>query len=288
MTSGVTGKIAEATPFISVVTVSFNAAGTIGDTLASVALQETDFSIEHVCVDGGSTDDTRSIIDRWAGKSAGIATPIYEPDEGIFDAMNKGLRAARGEYVLFLNADDFLVAPDSLAIATAGLAPGAPDNPDVIAGDVAMGWLGSRGVWRHRRAPRSLGRLRGVGLFPVHPAQFTRRVILESVGGFDAGKKLGSDVIQYYDLERKMRLSVCIVARDITYMRPGGSANANLSAMKLGTSEIFHHLRQVRGSIRAAVMVTVKTLQSVGELRYGVCPHTRWFSEAACARHLAE
>ena len=97
-------------PLLSIVTVSLNAARTIGDTLASVARQEVGFEVEHVCVDGGSTDETRVIIDRYAVSSPGIVR-VYEPDRGIFDAMNKGLRAARGEYVLFLNADDFSHQP---------------------------------------------------------------------------------------------------------------------------------------------------------------------------------
>src|ERR1700722_12875645 len=93
-------------PFVSVITVSLNAAATIEDTIASVSMQQADFAVEHICVDGGSVDATRVSIDRWAAHSSRLVR-VYEPDSGIFDAMNKGLRAARGEYVLFLNADDF-------------------------------------------------------------------------------------------------------------------------------------------------------------------------------------
>lgn len=270
-------------PFISIVTVSLDAVDTIQDALASVAMQKSDFCIEHICVDGGSRDGTREIINAWARKTSHIV-PLFEADDGIFDAMNKGLRLSRGEYVIFLNADDFLAGPDALTMAMDGLRPGAPENPDLIAGDVAMGFCGCWGVWRHRRVPRSLGRLRGTGLFPLHPAQFTKRTLLQSIGGFDAGKKLASDVTQFYDLERKTRrLSVRIVPQDISCMRPGGSANASLGAMALGTGEIFRHLLPTHGTVRAAAMVLVKTLQSVSELRYGTCPHQRWFRSAATA-----
>jgi glycosyltransferase involved in cell wall biosynthesis len=272
---GVAGN-ADVTPFISVVTVSLNAAPTISDTLASVRLQRAGFAIEHICVDGGSKDGTRAIIDRWAAQSNRVIR-VYEPDSGIFDAMNRGLREARGEYVLFLNADDFLAAPDALSIAFAGLIPDAQGNPDLIAGDVAMGVAGSRGLWRHRRVPRALGRIRGLGLFPIHPGQFTRRVLLQSIGGFDSTKRLASDVTQFYDLERSHRLSVRVVPRDVTCMHPGGAANANFRAMQLGTAEIYRHLRAIHGRIRSAAMVSVKTLQSVSELRYGRYPHQRWF-----------
>ena len=111
---------------LSIVTVSLNAASTIEATLASVALQQADFGVEHICVDGGSSDATLAIIDRWALRSPKIVR-IYERDKGIFDAMNKGLRAAQGEYVLFLNADDFLVARDALAFALTGCVHGGAD-----------------------------------------------------------------------------------------------------------------------------------------------------------------
>jgi glycosyltransferase involved in cell wall biosynthesis len=257
------------------VTVSLNAAATIGDTLASVALQAVDFDIEHICVDGGSGDGTRSIIDRWAGSSSRLRR-VFEPDKGIFDAMNKGLAVARGEYVLFLNADDFLTSAGALASALRGLRPAARDNPDLIAGNVCMGRLGGRGIWRHRRVPRLLGRVRG--LYPLHQAQLLKRRLLNARGGFDSRLRLAADVTLYYDLERDSRLTLRCVNEDLTFMRAGGAANAGLRPVFLGTLEIYRHLVPVEGFARAALMVVVKSLQSFGELRYGKCHHLRWFS----------
>lgn len=267
-------------PLISVVTVSLNAATTIEDTLASVYLQRLGFPIEHICVDGGSTDHTRPMIDRWAARS-GLVRRIYEPDRGIFDAMNKGLLAAAGEYVLFLNADDFLVGPVVLASAMQGLVPGAPDSPDLIVGDVVMGRPGCRGVWRHRRVPRCLQRLRGFGMFPVHQGMFTKRRLLQEAGGFDVRSRLAADTNLYYDLERRFRLNVRFTRADIAFMRAGGSANAGLRAMCRGTREIYRHLSSSHSALRATGMVLIKTLQSLAELRYGQCPHERWFAHAA-------
>jgi glycosyltransferase involved in cell wall biosynthesis len=270
-------RLAPVVPLISVVTVSLNAASSIEDTIASVCMQQTDFAIEHVCVDGGSVDATRAIIDRWAERSGRIRR-IYEPDSGIFDAMNKGLRAAAGEYVLFLNADDFLVAPNTLAVVAAGLLPGAADNPDLIVGHVAMGNLGSRGLWRHRRVPKLLGRWRGCGLYPLHQGQFTKRRLLDSVGGFNSELKIASDVIQYYDLERKYRPSLRFIDSDVAFMRDGGAANAGLRGRYHATMELYRHLSRTYSHPRAAGMVIIKTLQSLIEVRLGYCPHSRWFA----------
>jgi hypothetical protein len=192
--------------------------------------------------------------------------------------MNKGLGIARGEYVLFLNADDFLVSPNTLAAVMEGLAPGAKQNPDLIVGSASMGILGRYGIWRHRNVPSLLGRLRGWGLFPVHQGQFTKRRLLVDIGGFDTAANLASDLNQYYDLEYKMRPKIRIVRFDVAFMRAGGAANAGLKSMCEGGMEIFRHLSRTRNSARAACMVFVKTLQSVSEIRFGRCPHDRWFS----------
>jgi glycosyltransferase involved in cell wall biosynthesis len=262
---------------LSVVTVSLNAAATIERTLASVTLQQANFGVEHICVDGGSSDATRSMIDRWASHNPRIVR-IYEPDKGIFDAMNKGLSAAQGEYVLYLNADDFLVARDSVALALKGCIRGGADNPDLIVGDAVMGKLGSVGLWRHRRVPRLLGRVRGFGMFPVHQAQFSKRRLLEAVEGFDAGLRLAADINQYYDMERRFHPSTRLVGADIAFMEAGGAANAGVKAMARGTLEVYRHQSGKVGGAMASLMVLIKTLQSVSEIRLGRCPHERWFS----------
>jgi glycosyltransferase involved in cell wall biosynthesis len=261
---------------LSIVTVSLNAEATIERTLASVALQQVNFGVEHICIDGGSSDHTRAIIDRWAIRDPRVMR-IYEPDTGIFDAMNKGLRAASGEYVLFLNADDFLVARDVLAFALTGCVHGGADNPDLIVGDAVMGKVGRVGLWRHRRVPRLLGRLRGFGMYPVHQAQFSKRRLLEAVEGFDARLRLAADINQYYDLERRFQPSTRLLGADVAFMQAGGAANAGLNAVYRGSFEVFRHLSAEVGGARATLMVLIKTLQSVSEIRFGRCPYECWF-----------
>jgi glycosyltransferase involved in cell wall biosynthesis len=263
-------------PLISIVTVSLNAATTIEDTIASVAMQSIGFEIEHICVDGGSTDGSREIIDRWAARSSHIRK-IYESDRGISDAMNKGLQAARGEYVLFLNADDFLVAHSTLAKAMHGLSLGSAENPDLISGGASMGRLERRGIWRHRHVPKLLGKVKGFGLFPVHQGLFTKRHLLVECGGFNTQLLTASDVILYYDLEAEFPLSMRLLRSDVAFMRAGGSANVSMKIRYQGTVDMYRHLVLKHGVARAAAMVIVKTMQSFFELRYGSCPHKRWF-----------
>jgi glycosyltransferase involved in cell wall biosynthesis len=270
-------------PFVSIITVSLNAEATIEDTIASVYRQHANFDIEHICVDGGSQDSTRQKIDGSIARGIPIKR-VYEADHGIFDAMNKGLRTAKGEYVLFLNADDFLATDAALKSVLGGLIPGSAQNPDLVVGNVSMGKLGHYGIWRRRRVPRLLGTLRGWGLFPVHQGQFSKRALLEAIGGFNADLRLSSDVIQFYDLELQVRLSIHFVDFDVTFMRSGGASNRGLRAMYVATAEFYKHLRSTRSRWRATAIVVIKTLQSLMEIRIGRCPHHRWFAAATGGR----
>src|SRR5579859_2357574 len=126
--------------FVSIVTVSLNAADTIRDTLRSVAGQRASFPIQHICVDGGSSDGTRDIIDEYASHNPHLVR-IYEADRGLFDAMNKGLGVASGDYVLFLNADDFLIDDEGVQSALGKVHETSADIPDMVMCDVLMGQL---------------------------------------------------------------------------------------------------------------------------------------------------
>ena len=95
---------------LSIITVSYNAANTIEDTILSV-IQQTYNNIEFIIIDGNSQDGTINIIKKYESK---ISYWISEPDKGIYDAMNKGLGIANGEYVLFLGADDKLFSQDTI------------------------------------------------------------------------------------------------------------------------------------------------------------------------------
>ena len=136
-------------PLISVVTVTYNAGNVIGITLESIKNQSfKDF--EHIVIDGKSSDDTLDKI-----KQAGLpqSVIISEPDKGLYDAMNKGLKLAKGKYVLFLNAGDAFFSSETLAHYAAE----ALKNRDIIFGDtIIVDSKGNKISNRHLSAPSKL------------------------------------------------------------------------------------------------------------------------------------
>ena len=113
---------------LSIITITYQAEAFLERTIQSVLEQGHRAQIEYVLIDGASTDGTLALIEKYRPH---IDLLISEKDHGIYDAMNKGLSIANGEYVLFLNAGDTFASPDTLTIILQSL----NENPDVLAGD---------------------------------------------------------------------------------------------------------------------------------------------------------
>ena len=137
-------------PLISVITITYNAAQTLPLTMESVA-EQTFKDFEHIVVDGASTDDTISIARRMGIPRLRI---ISEKDEGLYDAMNKGLKMARGRYVVFLNSGDKFHTAETLQAYAAAI---ESKDPDIIYGDTdIVDMEGNRLGPRHLSAPEIL------------------------------------------------------------------------------------------------------------------------------------
>ena len=157
------------TPLISIITITFNAQNEVGRTARSVRSQSFD-NFEHLIIDGASTDNTLGVA-----RSEGVAGMciISEPDRGLYDAMNKGLHAARGRYVIFLNAGDTFHNEGTLAL----YADAAEGGADIVYGDTVLvdAW-GNRLGPRHLSAPRRLDADSfKAGMLVCHQAFMVRR-----------------------------------------------------------------------------------------------------------------
>lgn len=162
-------------PRFSIITVTYNAARVLEDTIQSVITQ-TYKGVEYIIVDGGSTDGTTALIDRYREH---IHTVVSEPDKGLYDAMNKGLRMATGDYVCFLNAGDALHEDDTLLLAVHSIK--GDTLPDVLYGETEI--VDAEGHFlRMRRlsAPEHLTwKSFRTGMCVCHQAFFARRELAE-------------------------------------------------------------------------------------------------------------
>lgn len=172
---------------ISIITVAFNAAHTIADTLESVALQSHP-RIEHIVVDGASTDGTLDVIRR---RGQRVARLVSEPDHGIYDAMNKGIRLATGDAIGFLNADDVYADAGVLARVSAVLERG---GLDALFGDAEFVSPArpDRPLRRYRSERFRPDRI-AWGWMPAHPTLFLRRQVYERFGTFRTDYRIAGD-----------------------------------------------------------------------------------------------
>lgn len=163
-------------PKFSIITVTYNAGAVLEDTIQSVITQ-TYKNVEYIIVDGGSTDQTLSIIRRYRDH---IAAVVSERDHGLYDAMNKGIKLATGDYLCFLNAGDELHEDDTLQLMVHSITEST--LPDVLYGETAL--VDSNGHFvRMRRlsAPEHLTwRSFRKGMLVCHQAFFARRDLVES------------------------------------------------------------------------------------------------------------
>ncbi len=159
------------TPKFSVITVCYNAEATLEDTIQSV-ISQTYHHVEYIIVDGASKDRTMDIVNRYRDR---IAVVVSEPDKGLYDAMNKGIRLATGDYLCFLNAGDSFHEDDTLqqmvhSIHTLQL-------PDVLYGETEL--VDHEGHFlrmRRLQAPEHLTwKSFRQGMLVCHQAFFARR-----------------------------------------------------------------------------------------------------------------
>lgn len=213
-------------PKISVITVCFNSAATIVETLRSVAAQ-THAVVEHIVVDGASSDDTLRLV-RTHG--AHVAELISEPDRGIYDAMNKGLRRATGEIVGFLNADDMLASPRTIA----RIAQAFADDPTLDACYGDLEYISAddppRTVRYWRSGPFSQEGLRK-GWMPPHPTFYARRSLIARVGEFDTRLRIAADYELMLRCLVRPDLRIAYLPEVLVRMRLGGASNASLAAL---------------------------------------------------------
>lgn len=206
---------------LSIITTVLNAAVTIRDCIESVRRQNQ--CIEHVIIDGGSTDGTLEIIEEYR---SGLVKVISEQDEGIYDGMNKGLRLAAGDIIGLLNADDLYAGPDILSKVVKAL---TEENVDSCYGDlIYVDPENTERITRYWRAGTCNYRRFYWGWMPPHPTFFVRRRVYEKYGLFNLALDSAADYELMLRFLVKHKITTTYIPEIIVKMRTGGTSNASL------------------------------------------------------------
>ncbi|WP_278623018.1 glycosyltransferase family 2 protein [Parabacteroides gordonii] len=162
-------------PVVSIITITYNASRWLERTILSI-LSQSYSNIEYIIIDGGSTDGTVDIIKQYA---SGISYWVSEPDKGIYDAMNKGLQKATGDYVWFINAGDSLYTSDTVQ-RVVSLVQKKKVLPDIIYGETSIIDEDGNSQGRRRlKAPDKLSwKSFRMGMLVCHQSFITKRTIV--------------------------------------------------------------------------------------------------------------
>jgi len=224
---------------ITIITVTYNSAATVVDTLQSAAAQ-THPDIEHLIIDGGSTDETLTLVQ---SHGAHVARVVSEPDQGIYDAMNKGLAQATGEVVGFLNSDDFYA--DETVLAKIANAFEDPTVEACYADLVYVTQDNSRVVRYWKSKPFAKGDF-ARGWCPAHPTFYVRKSVIERLGLFDQSYKLAADVEFMMRYLERGQVRAVYIPHVLVRMRLGGATNQSWKNIFRQNKEIFSAMRENR------------------------------------------
>lgn len=221
---------------ISIITVVYNNNQTVRDSIDSVLSQKYK-DIEYIIIDGGSTDGTLDILAKYRSQ---IAQCISEPDKGIYDAMNKGLKLATGDCIAFLNSDDFYASANAVSSIMKAF---ETMNVDAVYGDIVyVDKHNANKLVRYWKAGEYKNGAFFYGWAPPHPAFFCRRQVYEKYGYFNDKFQIAADFELMLRFIEKHKIKVGYLPEPIVKMRGGGKANV-LSGIIRGNWEIIKSFR---------------------------------------------
>ena len=218
---------------ITIVTVCFNSEKTIRDTIESVLSQDYP-EIEHIIIDGLSKDNTMSIVSEYDNK---LAKVISEPDQGIYDAMNKGIQLSTGDIVGILNSDDFFEYP-SVISDVVNCFRSNPDASCVIGDVVFVNPVNTRNIIRFYSSKNFRRWKLRFGWMPPHTATFIKRAAYDQVGVYSLDYKISADYEFFVRMLMVHRLAYARIDKVLVRMRAGGISTSGIKNSLLLNSEI--------------------------------------------------
>ncbi len=222
---------------ISIITSVYNNQETIAEAMDSV-LSQTYTDIEYIIIDGGSTDDTVNIIKSYQNR---IAVFISEPDKGIYDGLNKGIKLATGDVIGFLHSDDLYENNTVIEqVAQAFI----ENEIDSVYGDLTyVNKSDPTKVIRYWKSGEFTLKKLGRGWMPPHPTFFVKRDIYQQRGQFDTSFKIAADYDLMLRFLGKYKISTDYIPNVLIKMRVGGESNKSLKNVIRKSTEDLQAMR---------------------------------------------
>ena len=240
---------------VSIITPVYNRVRYIGDTLSSVATQSWP-CIEHIVIDGGSTDGTLDVV----RACASVDKFISESDDGIYDALNKGLGWVSGDIVGILHSDDIFFENSVIERVVNVL---YDNDIDGVYGDlVYMDKNMARVVRRWKAGEYRRSRL-AWGWMPPHPTLFLRRLVIERWGGYDTRYRIAGDYDAMLRYLARGGVRLAYLPEVLVKMRVGGESNRSLSRILRKSREDYCALRE--NGVGGLGTLLAKNLRKVGQ-----------------------
>lgn len=212
---------------ISIIIATYNSGQTLTHTLQSIVAQ-TYSDYEVIVCDGASTDGTLDVVEQFKPALGGRMLCVSEPDNGLYDAMNKGVLRATGDIVGFLNSDDFYTSDDVLQ--TIADTMGRSPETDAVYADVHYIDATDRKPVRYYSSRLFAPWTMRLGFMPAHPSFYCRRELYCKYGKFDLRYKIAADFEHLFRLFFLQRIRAQYVHKDFVTMLSGGVSNAQLSS----------------------------------------------------------
>lgn len=245
---------------ITILSVCFNSAATIRDTIDSVLNQDYP-EIEYIIVDGGSTDGTMQIVSEYQNR---ITQIVNEPDQGIYDAMNKGINLATGDIIGILNSDDFY---SSLDVISTIVSTFRQSNSDIVFGDlIYIAPSNTSRVLRAYNASSFRPWMLRFGWMPPHPATFIKRSIYKKFGQYSMGYKTAADYEFFVRLLLINKIKYFHLKKIIVHMRMGGVTSSGWRSYWTTSCEMVRALNE-NGIFSSVIIILMRLPIKFFELR---------------------
>jgi len=207
---------------VSIITIAYNAAETIEETIRSVISQDY-HDIEYILIDGASQDNTLEIAQQYV---SGIAKIISEPDEGIYDAMNKGVRNATGDLIGILNADDVFAHREVISRVVETMKAG---NTDACYADLKYVSRENPGkVVRYWKSGQYVKSAFLNGWMPPHPTFFLKKELYFKYGVYRTALRSSADYELMLRMLYKFDVKTSYLPEVVVHMKLGGQSNVSL------------------------------------------------------------